>query len=371
MTELILLLGILALVVILVSKRKRPSNETGGPPLEQPRPPAPSHHRTQSSGVFRPSPDDRMRVIQFSKNHPAGDWVNWKIFSGWFEVAGTHHRKGEVLDFLSAAEIASSRGRSFGVKLVPDPINQYDKNALKVVGFVDAKEFFIGFVPRDIAEKAASLPAGMPTAAELKQAKIGHSKIIVSVAGLIPPVKVRRENGWEEAPEKPPVDAQAIDVDSSILLTLIDHMNATEPLSGKQVSNLIESRKIDFISDSDGAQKEIERRSKEQHPLSHLQMSDGECEDFMKKADNNLEQQVSIVQKSFDFWLKTGEVPAPYYAYRIAVILRKAGHKDLEKRFLEAWTRHFPSGNGKRYSDLVERARKLGVVVSTAPGARK
>lgn len=305
-----------------------------------------------------------MKVIKFDDNRPPGDWVNWKIYSGWFEIAGTRHREKEVLAFLSAAELASMRGRTLGVRLVPDPNNQHDPNAIKVVGFTDGKDYQIGFVPRDIASEAAKMPGDMPVAAELKQAKVGHSRIIVSVAGLIPPAKVRREQGWEETPQKKiPAAAKNVDLEASGLLPLIEQMNAAKPLTQVQVDALHDARKIDFTSDLEDAEKKIQER-KEEHPLAHLQFSDKEREAFMRAADNDLSQQVTIVQKSFDYWLKTGEIPAPYYAFRIAVILRKAKHKDLEKQFLEAWVRHFPDGNGKRYADLVERARKMGGKVS-------
>ena len=81
--------------------------------------------------------------------------------------------------------------------------------------------------------------------------------------------------------------------------------------------------------------------------------------DHMKSIDNNLGEQAAIVAEAFSKYLATGEIPAPYYPWRIAVITRRAKRPELEKRFLAAWCRHFPSGNGARYAQLVDRYRRL------------
>ncbi len=360
MGELLILLAVAAVALFLILRSKKT------PPKEYE--PTPGNEyisfqanpTSQPSRLFRPRPDEPLRVIKFSSNTPEGNWVNWKIGSGWFEVAGVKHREREVLEFLSAAENASDKGQHFGVKLMPDSNNRYDKNAIKVIGTVGSKEYFIGFVPKKVAEAVTSWPADMPKAAELKQAKVGHSMLIVSVAGLTPPAKVRRQEGWEKEEPKPPVEDTSSTFDTEALAKLIDHMNATKPLSKKQVATLIKKRQ-------DALFEEIETKGsgniQHEEPLSHLRLPEEEYKAFMKKADNDLAQQVSIVRDSFDFWLKSGMTPAPYYAYRIAVILSKAKRKDLEKEFLAAWTRHFPTGNGKRYADLAERARKMGIEV--------
>lgn len=85
---------------------------------------------------------------------------------------------------------------------------------------------------------------------------------------------------------------------------------------------------------------------------------------FMKQADQDLGWQCDTVTDSFNRYLETGEIPAPHYSMRIAVLLRKAKDFDREKRFLEAWCKHFPSGNGATYARLVERAKKSGAIPS-------
>ena len=83
---------------------------------------------------------------------------------------------------------------------------------------------------------------------------------------------------------------------------------------------------------------------------------------FIKKTDQNLEWQCKTVTDAFHRYQKTGEVPAPHYPMRIVVLLRKAKDFDRERRFLAAWCRHFPSGNGVKYGALVERAKKAGAI---------
>ena len=72
--------------------------------------------------------------------------------------------------------------------------------------------------------------------------------------------------------------------------------------------------------------------------------------------------QCDTVAAGFERFQKTGEVPAPHYPMRIAILLRKARDFDRERQFLQVWCRHFPSGNGVTYGKLVERARKTGAI---------
>lgn len=83
---------------------------------------------------------------------------------------------------------------------------------------------------------------------------------------------------------------------------------------------------------------------------------------FMKEADQNLAWQCDTVSKAFNRYLKIGEIPAPHYPMRVAVLLSRAKDFDREKQFLAAWCMHFPSGNGVTYAALVERAKKVGAI---------
>ncbi|WEX12151.1 hypothetical protein [Chelativorans sp. AA-79] len=85
---------------------------------------------------------------------------------------------------------------------------------------------------------------------------------------------------------------------------------------------------------------------------------------YMKEADQDLSWQCDTVADAFKGYLATGEVPAPHYPMRIAVLLHRARDFAREKQFLAAWCKHFPSGNGTTYAKIVERAKKCGAVPS-------
>ena len=83
---------------------------------------------------------------------------------------------------------------------------------------------------------------------------------------------------------------------------------------------------------------------------------------FMKTADQDLGWQCDTTSDAFRRYLTSGEIPAPHYPMRVAVLLRKEKDFEREKRFLAAWCKHFPSGNGTTYAKLVERAKKAGAI---------
>lgn len=91
-----------------------------------------------------------------------------------------------------------------------------------------------------------------------------------------------------------------------------------------------------------------------------LALPEAEMRSELRAIDNDLSEQVSIVDRSFVAYLERGEIPAPYYAWRIAIILRRAKRSDLEERFLAAWCKHFGDrGNGTRYRQLTDRYKKI------------
>lgn len=97
-------------------------------------------------------------------------------------------------------------------------------------------------------------------------------------------------------------------------------------------------------------------------PLAMLALPEDEFRQELRSADNDLDRQIEIVNYAFDRWYEIGEIPAPYYPWRIAVILSKAKRKDEEAAFLTAWCRHFGDTIGGRYEALAQRAAKLGAI---------
>ncbi|MBK1695784.1 hypothetical protein [Rhodovibrio salinarum] len=78
----------------------------------------------------------------------------------------------------------------------------------------------------------------------------------------------------------------------------------------------------------------------------------------LRSIDNNLSEHIEIVRDGVTHYYESGMYPAPYYAWRIAIILRKAKAYSLELRFLEAWNARRSDGLGKRYQDLAAREEK-------------
>jgi hypothetical protein len=83
---------------------------------------------------------------------------------------------------------------------------------------------------------------------------------------------------------------------------------------------------------------------------------------FMQSVRQSLDWQCDMVTSSFQRYLEIGDVPPPGFPMRIAILLRKAGEVERERRFLAAWCRHFRSGSGKTYAALIERAEKVGAI---------
>lgn len=84
--------------------------------------------------------------------------------------------------------------------------------------------------------------------------------------------------------------------------------------------------------------------------------------DSLARIEHDLDAQISIVDGMFTEYLAHGDIPAPHYAMRIAILLSKAKAKEQEADFLRGWCKHFGRvRNGGNYSKLAERARKLGV----------
>jgi hypothetical protein len=85
---------------------------------------------------------------------------------------------------------------------------------------------------------------------------------------------------------------------------------------------------------------------------------------FLKSVNQDLEWQCNTVEFSFERYCKQGETPAPYFAMRIAILLRKAKEFEREKNFLAAWCKHFNFSGSGTYSALVVRAQKIGAITN-------
>lgn len=80
----------------------------------------------------------------------------------------------------------------------------------------------------------------------------------------------------------------------------------------------------------------------------------------LRALNDDLGAQITMFDQVLDGWFKHGEPVAPWYPYRIAVILRKMKRADLEEAFLRSYGRHFISHYyGARSRDLIGRIEKV------------
>lgn len=95
-----------------------------------------------------------------------------------------------------------------------------------------------------------------------------------------------------------------------------------------------------------------------------LNQSYEDFQKYLKSINNELDSNVEIVRYGFETYIKRGDAPFPYYAWRIAIILSKNKLFEEEREFLYEWCRHFGrlENCGARYRDLVIRAKKKSAI---------
>lgn len=81
----------------------------------------------------------------------------------------------------------------------------------------------------------------------------------------------------------------------------------------------------------------------------------------LKRIDNDLALQAGHVRVALEE-VRQGRTKAfiwPDAPMRVAILLRKRGEGDLERRFLAAFLKRLPNGTGYRARKLIERLEKL------------
>lgn len=140
-----------------------------------------------------------------------------------------------------------------------------------------------------------------------------------------------------------------------VVIALVERFETTNALSQEDLRSLKDRRSELFLKFISTGQTYNEVSG----GPGFLSLPEPEMRAYLKSIDNDLAKQASIVDESFTAYLDRGEIPAPYYAWRIAIILRRAGCERLELRFLAAWCKHFDSKGGGRYAKLAARYSKL------------
>jgi hypothetical protein len=75
--------------------------------------------------------------------------------------------------------------------------------------------------------------------------------------------------------------------------------------------------------------------------LEIYSMDQNEFFAHLTNVQDNLKLQISRFESQLHQWFEAGESHAPYFPWRIIIILSKRGERDLEIGFLGAYCRHF------------------------------
>lgn len=139
------------------------------------------------------------------------------------------------------------------------------------------------------------------------------------------------------------------------VLLLIEHMNALAPLTEGDLEAMKTAAQIQADERFARALENLssegnEVRSSAIFPSTAFQTEGG---------DNDLAEQVSVLARNFNTFMRTGWVCPPHAAWRIAIILRRMKEPQIERDFLTAWLRHFPSGPGGTFDKLAQRLENM------------
>jgi hypothetical protein len=139
------------------------------------------------------------------------------------------------------------------------------------------------------------------------------------------------------------------------LAALIERLNSTAPLSPAEAERLHKSA----LEKAFPKMALGQTYGQAMQGLPILNQDEAAFRAELKSIDGNLQRQIQIVNEALDGWFGKGVSPAPYYAWRIAVILGKVKRKEEEREFLSAWCLHFGNWKGARYEAIALRNKKL------------
>jgi hypothetical protein len=294
------------------------------------------------------------------------------------EVVGESHYQA-ALGELCGGHNRTGHDRVCRARLAPEPTNLYDANAMKVT--IDGR--VVGYAPREQAArlKAEAARVGRPGAVIVAEAVIRggwrtnqHDEGHFGVRLGIPLHGTIRFEGLEEPAEavartpserKPAAPVELSEADLAALAGLVDRLRDTPLLPEGEAER---RRRAFYAGVAHRMIGESVTSGVAVNAPDHLIQGEEHFRDEMARMDNLLREQVRIFQQGLDQWFEHGDRFAPYYPFRIAVILRKAKRGGLEKEFLEAYVSHFATWRpgGSRYGQILDRAAKLGIPIRTS-----
>lgn len=306
--------------------------------------------------------------------------VEWREGSYPMEVVGVSHYQ-RVLANLCGGHNRHGHELACRAVLIPEPSNPHDSNAHKVM--IEGR--LVGYVPREHAVRfaAAAEAAGQAGATIAVNAVVrggwrtnqydeGHFGVRLSAPtrGAIP------FEGQARAPtpqkdrtaREPAAPGEVGEDDLRALDDLIRRLQTTPLLPADEAER---RRKAFYSRVSSRMLSEQVSSGVASGAPDHLTEGEAHFRAEMARMDNLLSEQIRIFQHGLDQWFEHGETFAPYYPFRIAVILRKAKRGDLEQPFLAAYVEHFSElrSGGARYAQILDRAEKMGIALRRRDGS--
>lgn len=137
------------------------------------------------------------------------------------------------------------------------------------------------------------------------------------------------------------------------LVELVTLLSETDVLSPAEI-NRLRKEKLAWVQAQPLGWKDPD----DETPWLQLSEEDREA------AANDLAVHVDNLLVQCRGYFRSGNIPAPHSAMRIAIILTRAKLSDQERSFLEAWCRHFQRAeSGRTYGILAKRAEKRGIAM--------
>ncbi|WP_421928632.1 HIRAN domain-containing protein [Neoaquamicrobium sediminum] len=284
----------------------------------------------------------------------------FRIYFDRVPIMGVAMRKADAIAFCKA------QGGELVVK--HEPGNPHDKNALKLIGswkgWFRKKSAHLGYVPADIAAKLADAGLVHVVRPRLMKTYLGTNDFVEIEFQIIGPSEhydqLRPRKASPAEMPTPQENAREDEAAIARLDALMAFLKEAPRLSPVEVDKLWTARSENVIT---RMLENGETSGEASGVPAFLNLPESDFRDHLRSIDNDLSAQIEIVDTACRAYFETGELPAPYYPWRIAVILSKRKMKNREREFLTAWCRHFASGPGRRYAEIVQRAKKVGAVV--------
>lgn len=268
--------------------------------------------------------------------------------------------KGLALRRTAAAKFCKASKRELSLRR--EPSNSHDANAIMVMGsskgWLGRTEKHLGYVPADYAAKLVALNLADLVRARLLKTYVGEDGFVEIEFQIVGPKDL-----YERFSPRKPRTPFSMDGQGAALARLdaLTQFLLKAPVIGRDKIERL--RKASFSRTFDIMSEEGKTYGEASGGPEFLNGAEGETQAHLQSIDNDLAAHIEIVETSCRSYFETGEIPAPYYPWRIVIILGKLKEKDRERNFLGAWCKHFPAGNGARYEQLRKRAQKLGAML--------